>query len=311
MNLGSLYNKSKELISKGYNDVKDKIVEYKNSSDAFNALKNSCDIIECVDNTNVNNQYPTSYRARIIKDYANNLNNEKIDTINSFIPIEETILNVLLSKESKTNTEYWLVETNSAIYILNNERYKKIGYETPLTFEVILAGLMSQLTNFNNIAMEIEAPIEKVEEFKKILVDKNYREQVYLEKSAYLCNKVPLKQLINSIGVGVTITTDNKIVLHGKENKVVEFDEIDRIDVLSDNCVILTRGKMVKSMVSAKLNCYRMDLKITTTNNNVYILEVLPPNTFGTLYKREDSDYIDAFEFCKAIISLILQDQVI
>ena len=310
MNLGNLYNKSKELISKGYNEVKGKIVDYKNASDSFNALKETCQTIECSGTTGVNNQYPTGYRQQIIKNYANNLNNDKIDIINSFIPIEETILNVLLSKESKTNIEYWLVETNSFVYILNEKNYKKINYEETLSFEIILNGLMSQLTNFNNYAMEIEAQTENVEEFKNILLDKNYREKKYLEKSAYLCNKVPLKQLINNIGVGVTITTDNKIILHGKESNVIEFDDIDRIDVLSDNCVILTRGKMVKSMVSSKLNCYRMDLKVTTKNNS-YILEILPPNTFGTLYKKEDSDYINSFEFCKAIISMLLQDKVI
>lgn len=311
MNLGNIYNKSKELISKGYNEVKGKIVDYKNASDAFNTLKKTCKTIECDGTTSVNNQYPTSYRNQIIKNFANNLSKDKINIINSFIPIEETILNVLLAKESKTNIEYWLVETNSFVYVLNEKNYKKINYDESLVFEIILNGLMSQLANFNNYAMEIEAQLESVQEFKNILLDKNYREKIYLEKSAYLCNKVPLKQLINNNGVGVTITTDNKVILHGKESTVIDFSDVDRIDVLSDNCVILTRGKMVKSMVSSKLNCYRMDLKVTTTTNNTYLLEVLPPNSFGTLYKKEDSDYINSFEFCKAIISLILQDQVI
>ena len=46
MNLGNLYNKSKELISKGYNEVKGKIVDYKNASDSFNTLKETCQTIE-------------------------------------------------------------------------------------------------------------------------------------------------------------------------------------------------------------------------------------------------------------------------
>ena len=305
MDISTLFNKGKEKISEGIDAAKDKYKEY---SDANSKFKEIVEKSKVLDNLTpvILDEKEDPGRIEKIKQLALNLSSDKVRIIDKIVDRNENILMVLLSKECKTNIEYIFVMTEKKLYLINFDYYRTFEFDEIKVFEIVVKGLLSHNVNFNNMGFNIESSYENTSELIHLLTNKEYRDIYLKDKLSHLCGIKLEKQLINRFGTGISVGENNKVVLHtGKENIIIAKSDIERIDLLSDNSIVMTRGKMTSSFVSAKSGCYNMALKITT-NKETYNIDIIPTSTMNTFYKRDDSVYQESYEFAKEVIEELL-----
>jgi len=245
------------------------------------------------------NEYKTNY----IKNNCPDLNEDKANLIAQIIPLEETYLSVFYAKEILTNQEFYIIPTNQYIWIINEKNFGAFHYQNNQC-QIIKNNLMSKTILFNNILLEVNGTDNKINTLLDIILNPEKRNLLIQEQTKYLCNIIPNFQQINKIGTGISIDNQLNIVFHSKnENYKYHISEIQNYEILLDNQVIFSKNITTSSKITTFQNdCYQITLRITTTNNNVFILPILEPNAFGTKYQRRDSLFQNNLNFAKSII---------
>ena len=308
MSLSSLINKGKEAITNVANNAAQKYNDYKEANQEFQNIINASEPLTGFMLCNNYDRTFNDYRKNKIIELIPSINRETASSIDSTLDPSIIIIMVFRATESKTNKAYWFLLTNKGIYITDIINYKIYNYEEVNNLDVILKGVMSQNVSFNNMAFNFELRDTDIERLKTILSNPEYRNNCFNDALKYLCGKEIEKQYINKYGVGITVTKDNMIVLHnGKiSNDLIDKKAIQRVDVLSDNSTIMTRGINENNLLSSKQGCYELSLKIILNNGEKNIV-ILPKNTLNTMYARENTEYNNSIEFCKIIIEELLK----
>lgn len=246
------------------------------------------------------------YKVTYITNDSPDLNKEKAQIIANLIPIEETYLITMYAKEIKTNQEYYLIPTTKYLWVINQTKYGAYPYNN-IPCQIIKNNLMSKIILLNNILLEINGTDTKVQQFLSILTNPETRKQIIKEKTAYLCDITPTYQKINSIGSGISIDNQLNIVFHTKQrNYKLNIKEINNYEILLDNQVILSQNNNTSNKITTfQNNCYQISLRITSKNNEMIIIPILEPNTFGSKYQRQDTIFQKNMNFVKSIIDKI------
>jgi len=73
---------------------------------------------------------PSNHKITTITTDCPDINKEKATLISKLIPINETFLTIIYSKEVKTNKEYYIIPTNKYLWIINEiSRFKLSNYK--------------------------------------------------------------------------------------------------------------------------------------------------------------------------------------
>ena len=115
----------------------------------------------------------STYKKEIIEEESPDINKEKASLISKLIPIEETIIEALYSKEILTNKEYYIIATNKYLWIINKENYG-VFYYTNLSCTIIKNNLMSKIILLNNVLLEITGTNQKINELVSLINNKDY-----------------------------------------------------------------------------------------------------------------------------------------
>lgn len=308
MSLGSLINKGKEAITNVANNAAQKYNDYKAANQEFQkVIDSSVPMTGFMLCENYDRTF-NSYRKNRIVELIPSINRETAKDLDKTLNENIIVFMVFRSLESKTNKSFWFMLTNNGIYITDVINYKIYKYEEVSNLDVIVKGVMSQNVSFNNMAFNFEVTDTDMKKLEEYIRNIDARNNAINESLKYLCGKQAAKQYINDYDVGITVTTDNMIVLHEDNhvNEAINKKDITRVDVLSDNSTIMTRGVNENKILSAKQGCYTLALKIILTNGEK-VITVLPMNALNSMYLREDTVYNNSIEFCKIVIEELLK----
>lgn len=249
---------------------------------------------------------PSEYKITYITNDSPDLNKDKATIITSLIPLDETYLTTIYTKEILTNQEYYLIPTNKYLWVINQKYYGAYSYEN-LNCQIIKNNLMSKTILLNNILLEANGTDTKLQTFLSIINNKEQREIIIKDKIKYLCGITPIYQKINSIGSGISIDKDSNIVFHSKnQNYKTNYSEINSYEILLDNQVIYSSKSNTASKITTFQNdCYQISIRITINNNQLFQIPILEPNTFNTKYQRHDTIFQNNLNFAKNIIEKI------
>ena len=290
------------MLNELLNSLKNKYQEKREENNTLNKLLDTTSTFETLlpipELSNNYSEYKTSY----ITNNCPDINETKAKTITKLIPIDETYLDALYSKELKTNQEYYIIPTNKYLWIINETKYGAFYYNN-LTCTIIKNNLMSKILLLNNILLEVNGTDSKIENFIKIITNTTERNNIIQEKTNYLCGIIPTYQLINSIASGISIDNNNNIVFHTKEkNYKYQIESIENYEILLDNQVYFSKKTASSKTISSFQNsCYQISIRITLKENQMIIIPILLPNTFGTKYDSHNSTFIKNLEFAKTI----------
>ena len=292
------------MLNNLINNVKNKINTIKEENENYNNILKKK---ETITNLHPIKELPNQLVEKNINNIMNlcpDLNKEKAILINKVIPISETYLTVMYTKEIITNIEYWLIPTNKYIWIINEKSYGIIPYQNITICNIIKNNLMSKSININNIILEINGNDEKINTFISIITNPNIREHLIKEKTSYLCNIIPIYQSINKNNSGISIDNNNNIVFHtNKENFKYNIKDLENYELLIDNNPIINKNQARNTHITSFQNtCYSISIRITTKDNS-FIIPILEPNSFGTKYTNQDSTYQNNIKFAKEIIN--------
>ena len=286
------------------NNIKNKITTIKEENENYNnILKNSTKLTNFVSIKEYNNIY-IDKNFNYITETCPDINKEKATIISKLIPLNETYLSIIYSKEILTNLEYYLIPTNKYLWIISTTTYKIINYNDIKICNIIKNNIMSKIINFNNTILEITGSNEHIEEFINILTIIDYRNKIINNKISYLCGIEPIYQKINNINTGISIDNNKNIVFHTKKfNYIYNYKDINNYEVLLDNNVIIT--KLTNTSITSMQNtCYTISIRITT-NDKQFILPILEQNSLGTKYTYQDTIYQNNINFAKELIKKI------
>ncbi len=284
------------------NSLKNKYQEKKEENDTLNKLLDTTSTFETLLPIQESSNNYLEYKISYITNTCPDINETTAKVITKLIPIDETYLNILYSKELKTEQEYYIIPTNKYLWIVSKTKYGAFYYSN-LTCTIIKNNLMSKIILLNNILLEVNGTEKKIENFIKIITNTTERNNIIQEKTNYLCGIIPTYQLINSIASGISIDNNNNIVFHTKEkNYKYQIENIENYEILLDNQIYSSK-KIISSKVinSFQNSCYQISIRITLKENQMIIIPILPPNTFGTKYNSHNSTFIKNLEFAKTI----------
>ena len=292
----------KELINsieEKYNTMKEENNNLNNLLQTTNTFQNLFPIPELTSESSL-------YKIAFITNECPDINNEKALLISKLIPVNETYLSVLYAKELLTNEEYFIIPTNKYLWIMNTKNYGAYEYNS-IKCSIIKNSLMSKTLLLNNVVIEVNGSNSILENFLNIINDSNYREKKILEKTSYLCNIVPIYQLINEIESGISIDNNNNIVFHSKEkNHKCNINEIDNYEILLDNQTYTSKNIASSTSISSfQNNCYQIHLRITLKDNTIISIPILQQNAFGTKYNSHETIFKKNIEFAQKIIDKI------
>ena len=226
--------------------------------------------------------------------------------IGYLIPIGETVLNIVDIVQQKNKHECLIVFTDRRIVVMDRHKYTEYNYEDIKSFSLVKKGFMSQLVNFNDVIMDMNAYYEEVNTLYKIVSNKEFRSYYIDEATKYLCGIKPIYQLLNQIYSGISISEDKMIVFHDKKEKnyLCKYEDIVNYELLEDATVVMERSEHNSSttIINNNVECYTMKIKITTKDEKAFEITILEPSTFNKVYKYGETAFIKNFEFAKAII---------
>ena len=284
------------------NNIKKKIDTKKKENEEYNNILNNS--IKFTDFTQIKTFYNEyiDKNLNLIINTSPDINKEKATIISKLIPLNETYLSVIYSKEVLTNTEYYLIPTNKYLWIITTTTYKIINYSDITICNIIKNNLMSKIINFNNIVLEITGSNEQINDFINILTNTNYRNQVISNKTNYLCGITPIYQKVNNINTGISIDNNKNIVFHTKEfNYLYNYKDITNYEILVDNNVIISKQTNT-GITSMQNTCYTISIRITTKDKQ-FTLPILEQNSLGTKYSYHDTIYQSNINFSKIIFN--------
>ena len=290
----------KELL----NSIENKYKEKKYENNTLNNLLETTSTFETLKPIpKLQNDY-SEYKVAYITNNCPDINEDKAKRISKLIPLEETYLSILYIKEIKTNQEFYLIPTTKYLWLINTKNYV-VYYYNNLSCTIIKNNLMSKILLLNNILIEVNGTDLKIKEFIQLINNTEYRNQLIKQKSSYLCEIIPTYQKINEIGSGISIDNNKNIVFHTKEkNYKYTYDQIDNYEIMLDSQIYASKkNNLSKTIGSFQNSCYQMSIRITTKNNQILILPILPPNNFGTKYEGHSSIYIKNLKFANSILN--------
>lgn len=232
------------------------------------------------------------------------INKEKAQIISNLIPIDETYLTIIYSKELKSSIEYYIIPTNKYLWVISNTSYGIFPYVN-LNCQIIKNNLMSKIILINNILLEINGSNEKINNFISIITNNEIRENIIKEKTNYLCGIIPIYQKINSINSGISIDNNSNIVFHTKtENYKCTTNDIAYYELLLDNSIVFSsKNNTANKITNFQNNCYQISIRIILKNEQTIILPILEPNAFNTKYQRQDTIFQKNFSFAEELIN--------
>ena len=306
MGFKDIFNKGMEMVNKGVESAKSAYEEKKQSQQEFELLKTRSNHIGPFSPLVVNNPEPQVGREQSILNMCLTINVENSKIVNKTIPIDETILDVKTGKEAKTEMEYAFIITDKKLWIMNKNEYMTLDFEYMQNFEIISKGLMSQSIKFNNNAFILDGKETDILRFGRILLDSQFRTEVETRSKAYLCEVVPVKQLINMNFKGVTFGANGELVLHNyPDNKKVDINEVVSVQLLINDTVCLMRGKNDSgSITSSPMEARKMSVKFILGMGE-YVIETMPQSMMNATHKREDTVYRSNYEFSKLIVETV------
>lgn len=272
------------------NNLQDKYNNLKEENNHYKELLQNTSTITNLNPIPENNFEPSEHKILYITNECPDINKEKAKIIAKLIPVNETYLTIMYSKEILTNKEYYLIPTNKYLWIITEKEYLLYPYGNH-NCQIIKNNIMSKIILFNNILLEINGTDNKINNFITILTNEVSRINVITEKTTYLCGIVPTYQEINNIGTGISLDNNNNIVLHTKDyNKLLNLNDITNYEILLDNQVIFGKNQNTNNKITNfQLSCYQISIRIESTNSQTFLLPILEPNAFGTKYQRQDT----------------------
>ncbi len=310
MGFKDIFNKGLDAIKSGANAAKEAAKEKKESMKEFDMLKTKSEHIGPMQIYVKNNEDAQIGKENLILNMCANVNVEQAKLINEIIPVAETIINVKTAKESKTEKEYIFVTTNVKLWILNRNEYITYAFSDIRNFEIVSKGLLSQSVKFNDNAWVIAGNEEEIKSLGEILLREDARAITVDAKTKYLCGVVPKKQLLNGNMKGVSIGDNKQIVLHNNpDNKVISLNDIAYVQLLMNDSVVLVKGKPgvdQGNMVSTPLEARKMSVKVVLGMGE-YVIETMVSGLMNKSYKREDSTYINNYEYSKKVVDTLVE----
>lgn len=308
MALKDLFNKGVEFIHSGVKAVGDATKEKKASIQEFDLLKTNSDHIGPMNLYEPKNDDPQVGREQMILNVCLTINVDNSKVINKLIPTEETIVDVKTTKEEKTQIQYIFAITDKRLWIANKNEYMTYEFGTVKNCEIISKGIMSQAVKFDDKAFTFDGNEADIKRFADTLMNPEFRNEVTKYKVAYLMGHTPKRQFLNMNLKGITIAEDGNIVLHNNpENKVVNIKDITTVQLLVNGSPALIKGKTDSSnFMSSPMEARKMGVKIIFGMAE-YTIETMPQNMMNTSYKREDSTYINNYEFAKSIVDVLAE----
>lgn len=296
----------KELINNITNKVNEKVNTIKTENERYKQLIETTTTFQNLFPIQETTLIPSEHKITTITTDCPDINKNKAEIIAKLIPIEETYLEIIYSKEIKTNKEYYLVPTNKYLWIITETTYGVYQYQN-ITCQIIKNNLMSKTILLNNILLEVTGNDNKINNLISILTNTNLRENIIKEKTSYLCDITPTYQKINNIYSGISIDNNNNIVFHNKvENIKCNIEDIDSYEILLDNTIIFSnKNNTANKITTFQQSCYQITIRIITKNNQTIILPILEPNTFNTKYQRTDTIFQTNFNFAQELINKI------
>ena len=300
----TLTNKVNEVTTKvtnKVNTIKEENARYKELLEKTTTFQNLFPITNLTQETQ-------QHKIAIITIECPDINKDKATIISKLIPISETYLTVLYATEIKTNKEYYLIPTNKYLWIITQNTYGILQYQN-FQCEIIKKNLMSKTILINNILLEITGNDTKINTLISILTNPNIRETIIQEKTNYLCGIIPTYQKINSINSGISLDNNYNIVFHNKnQNYRCTPNDIDYYEILLDNSVILSNKNTANNKLTTFQNsCSQITIKITTKDNQTFIMPILEPNTFNTKYSRQDTTFQTNRNFAYELVNILKQ----
>lgn len=295
----NMFKKIFNNLQEKYNDKKEENNHYKQLLETTTTFQN----LFPIPNTTIK---PCDYKITYITNDSPDLNKEKAKIIACLIPLEETYLTTIYSKEILTNQEYYLIPTNKYLWIINQKTYGAFPYQN-LKCEIIKHNLMGKTILINNILLDANGTDSKIQQFLSIINNPTEREKIIQEKISYLCGIIPIYQKINNIQSGISIDANSNIVFHTKQwNYKFHYSEIECYEILLDNQVTYSsKSTTANKITNFQNSCYQISMRIEPKNKKTLIIPILEPNSFNTKYQRQDTIFQTNLNFAKEIIDKI------
>lgn len=260
--------------------------------------------------TTFNNLFPilnknkqiSEHKISFILENCPDLNEDKARLISSIIPIQETFLDVIYAIEVISNKEYFLVPTNCYLWVISPTNYGAYLYKD-LKCQIVKNNLMSKIILLNNILLEASGGNKKIDMFLGVINDSKKREVIIQEKIKYLQGILPVYQNLNRIGSGISLDSDENIVLHKRDDNLrVKKEELLNYEILLDNQVYLSKNSTSSNVITNfQTSCYQISIRITTTSKS-FIIPILEMNAFSNKYNSHDSIFQTNLNFAVGII---------
>ena len=299
MNINNLFNKIGNKVNNFIDNKKKQYQEY-------NDLINNSLVFELNNTFNNSNNNLNEGNIKQYSDICVYIKNNEAKTINDNLELGEIVIDIIYAIEKKDQQNYFIALTNLRILVINDNKYKTYNYSDITKFYVINKGIMSQLINFNDIILEVDINQTELNIFYNLIFNQEYRKSIINEKTKYLCGIIPIYQRINKIYSGISIDSNNNIVFHDRylNNYKVNYNELLNYELMEDNTPVLKRKTREQSQAigNTKKECYKMSIRITLNNNQVFEITILEPSNFNNSYNHMDKTYIECYNFGKEII---------
>lgn len=298
------FEKIKTLINNTTDVIKSKKEELE-EFDHFKQNAKSLDGLQAYKNFNT---MKSMGREKIILSKCMNITSISAKLINELIPFNESIVNIKSSKEAKTMIDYLWVITNKYIYLINKNNYKMFYLNTFSDCKIISKVVMSFGVNIGGMAFQIEGNQAEVELFLNILNDEQVRNAEIKQSTEYLCGIEPVLMYYNEFLRGVSFSKSGDIVLH-RENKNVlkHINNLQKIQLFFDSNVVSVKAPGHNPIFGNFQNdTHKMFLRFIFLDEEIDI-DILPESLTYRLYKKEETIYIDSFEFGKSIMNKIAE----
>ena len=232
-----------------------------------------------------------------------NITEAKAKLIINLLPLNEIYLEVLYSKEIKTNKEYFIVPTTKYLWIISQEGYIKFEYNN-LNASIIKKSLLTKTINISNYIFEISNTDEEINNFINIINNKEYRTNLINDEiNKYGDNEI--YRTLNKINSGISYDNNHNIRFYSKDLfKKYNIDEIENYELFMDNNVLQEkRMKQNARLTATKNSCYEIKIKITPKDNNVFDIPILEKDSMSQIYQNTSDTYIKNLEFAKNIMN--------
>ena len=291
------------MFNQAIKNLKDKYNTIKQENDTLDNLLNTTTTFQNLYKIPIQKDNNLEQKINFIQNNCPDINEEKAKLISNIIPIQETYLEVFYAKEIKSNKEYFIIPTDSYLWIISTNEYGAFDY-SKLNATIIKNNLMSKIILTMNILLEINGSSDKIDTLVNILNNQEFRNKIIQEKTKYLLGITPIYQKINKLNAGLSIDKDNTLVFHNKEESLkCNPKELINYEILLDNQVYFSKNSSTKTtMTSFNISCYQITIRITTPST-VFILPILEQNSFGTKYTNHDSKFTYSINFAKEIIA--------